>query len=335
VTVLTFVLFAALQTAPAIGPIRSFGDWAVACDNLLHCEATSLIGEETDWPDDGPLTASIAREAGPAGGFTVTIDAGEKQGIVTVKVDGTVIARTTVAQSLATFAGADAGKIVAAGANGTKLVLEDSTGTAIATISLVGSSAALRFIDDRQGRVGTVSAAIAKGIRPAGSVPATPAAPRIAALKGSGKAAPVTAALRAQMEKAVDCSDADDGGKAPEIETAPLDGGATLALLPCGNGAYNYNSIPFVIRGGQAAVAQLDYGDSNDGRGFLLTNAGWDADQSRLVSYAKGRGLGDCGDSAQYVWDGRRFRVVEVRSMNECRGSVNWLRLWYAEPLLR
>jgi hypothetical protein len=332
---LTFVLFAALQTAPAIGPIKSFGDWAVACDNLRHCETTSLIGDESDWPDNGPLTASIVREAGPAGGFTVTIDAGEKKGVVIVKVDGVVIARTIAAQSVATFGGEDAAKIVAAAAKGTKLVLEDAGGTAIATIPLLGSSAALRFIDDRQGRAGTTGAAIAKGTKPASSVPAAPAAPRIAALKGSGKAATVTAALRAQMEKAVDCSDAYDGGKPPEIETTPLGGGGTLALLPCGNGAYNYNSIPFVIRGGKAVAAQLDYGDSNDGKGFLLTNAGWDADQSRLGSYAKGRGLGDCGESAQYVWDGSRFRVVEVRSMNECRGSVNWLRIWYAEPILR
>jgi hypothetical protein len=56
-------------TAPAPAPLKSFGDWAVACDNLRLCEMTSLIGDEGDWPEDGPLAASIAARPGPQGGF--------------------------------------------------------------------------------------------------------------------------------------------------------------------------------------------------------------------------------------------------------------------------
>ncbi|MFY0010917.1 DUF1176 domain-containing protein, partial [Acinetobacter baumannii] len=47
------------------------------------------------------------------------------------------------------------------------------------------------------------------------------------------------------------------------------------------------------------------------------------------------RGVGDCGLGARYVWDGTRFRLIEMRMMDECRGSTNWLTVWRAEPVFR
>ncbi len=62
----------------------------------------------------------------------------------------------------------------------------------------------------------------------------------------------------------------------------------------------------------------------------MLVNVGWSPEKSRLDSFAKGRGLGDCGGSEAYVWDGQRFRLIVATSMGECRGAWHWIRTWSA-----
>ncbi|WP_168355904.1 DUF1176 domain-containing protein [Sphingomonas gei] len=323
-----------LAADPAAGASQTYGDWAVACDNLAICEMTSLMGEG-DWPEDGPLAASIRRAPGPQGGFEITVDSAKATDNVALRIDGKPVAQGVPKDGAVRFGGAEAARIVAALIEGSALTLANARGT-IATISLKGSSAALRFIDAGQGRAGTVTAAAAKGAKPAASVPAGPAVPRIAALRSGGTPATVSAVLRKQMEKAAGCDeDLAESDKESAVQTFALGGGATLALLPCGSGAYNINSVPFVVRGGKAAVADMDYSGDGSGEAAMLTNAWWDAKTSVLGTHAKGRGIGDCGESASYVWNGKGFRLIELRSMGECRGSINWLRTWKAEPVYR
>lgn len=52
-----------------------------------------------------------------------------------------------------------------------------------------------------------------------------------------------------------------------------------------------------------------------------------------LTSFAKGRGLGDCCDETQWVWDGKAFRVLLSRVMGECRGVPfdDWPTLFQGE----
>lgn len=326
------LLLAALQAAPTPGTEKGFGDWDVACDNIRACEMTSLMREDAEWPDDGPLNVSIAREAGAAAGFAVTIDTGSAKGPVTVRIDGSELARATPTNGAIRFSGAQAERIVAAMANGTAMRIEHG-GKLLTTVPLSGSSAALRFIDAEQGRAGTVTAAVAKGTRPASSVPAAIAPPQVAALRASGKPAVITKAMQAQMEKLADC-DA-EGDASQEVTTAALGGGATLALLPCMSGAYNTLLVPFVVRRGSITAADIDYSNEGTDSAPMLFNAWWEEDRSILSSRGKGRGIGDCGESAEYVWDGRRFRLIELRSMEQCRGSTNWLRRWTARPVYR
>jgi hypothetical protein len=319
-----------LAADPAAGASQTYGDWAVACDNLKICEMTSLIGDEGDWPEDGPLAASISRAPGPQGGFEITVDSAKATGSLTLQIDGKAVAQGMPRDGAVRFRGPEAARIVAALVEGTILTLAVGK-TAITKVSLKGSSAALRFIDAGQGRAGTVTAAAARGAKPAASVPAGAAAPRIAALRASGTPASVSAALRKQMKKDSGCEEETNA----EVQTFALGGGATLALLECGSGAYNINSIPFVVRGGKAVVADIDYSGDGSGEAPMLTNAWWDEKTSVLGTHAKGRGIGDCGESANYVWNGKGFRLIELRSMGECRGSVNWLRTWKAEPVYR
>jgi hypothetical protein len=69
--------------------------------------------------------------------------------------------------------------------------------------------------------------------------------------------------------------------------------------------------------------AKFDYGAtgfSADSKIPLLVNADWDAATQTIGSFSKGRGLGDCGSSESWVWDGTMFRLTDATVMGECRG---------------
>ncbi len=322
-------LLAALQPVPATDGVRIFGDWAVACDNVHACEMTSLLPGEAGIPDDdhsGDL--SVARAAGPAGGFTIEVSVEAADGPATLAIDGAAATRGTLRGNVLRIAGAEAARIAPLLANGKAVELQDAAGKGVALISLAGASAALRFIDANQGRAGTVTAAVAKGSRPASAVPPAQPLPRIVALRPSGTAAPVSAALRGSLEKRSGCDENyADGEERPAIDRYALGGGKTLVLIPCGAGAYNFSSAAFILAGGKADAATFDQGDD------VLVNA--DFDKGVLSAHEKGRGVGDCGEGRSYVWNGRSFELIEVRSMPDCRGSANWLRIFHAEPVFR
>lgn len=330
------LLLAAAVPAPT--EMKIFGDWGVACDNGRRCEMTSLIPGESGFADEGSgddvFSLLVTRAPGPAGGFVVTVDLRERAtGARTLETDGKPLARLASGQTSTEFTGAEAERIVAAMIQGKQLWL---TGSPVkGHVSLAGSSAALRYIDAGQGRAGTVTAAVAKGAAPASAVPAAPALPRVQAVKPAGRPAPISAALRASMGKGSDCDKIYVGSSyKPETERHALGGGKTLVLIPCGAGAYNFSTVPYVVAGGKAVVARFDMAPSWGEEGStMLVNASWDARTGRLTSYAKGRGIGDCGASQAYVWDGAMFRLVEARTMGECRGSANWLTTWRAEAV--
>ncbi len=334
-------LLFALMTGPQLSEAKIFGDWAVACDNAKRCEMTSLSPGDGAIPEEGSgydgATFSIERAAGPNGGFTVEITLNVPQkGETSVRVDGEVIIGGAPKNDMMVFTGADAARIVAAMIKGKELSVTDIGDGMIGRTTLSGSSAALRFIDAEQGRAGTVTAAVARGAKPASAVPAVAALPVVRFVTPAGKPAAVTKAMRATLDKESDCGSSYEGGEGepPAVEAYALGGGKTLALLPCGSGAYNFSTVPYIVEGGRATLAKFDFMSGGDASPTspLLTNAGWDAKTARLSSYDKGRGLGDCGASEEYVWDGAMFRLVEARRMPDCRGSVNWLAVWRAAP---
>ena len=64
----------------------------------------------------------------------------------------------------------------------------------------------------------------------------------------------------------------------------------------------------------------------------MLINAGWDKAQGLLSSFSKGRGLGDCGTTADYAWDGERFRLVEQARWASA-GSIDYITTWRAQVI--
>ena len=314
---------------PRPGALKTFGDWAVGCDNVRRCAMTSL-GDDfgTDWPE---VTMTVTRAPGPDGGFDLAFDAQEDKSPVpdAVAIDGR---RLSLADGLS---GAPAAAIVAAMANAKTLAILSGRRT-LSTVSLRGAAAALRYIDAEQGRAGTVTAVMAKGDAPASRVPAAAALPVVRMVRPTGQPATIDTPTLNRLRKQAGCEmDVPAGNPAGTMppETHALGGGRTLLIVPCSMGAYNLLSALFVSQGKDWVPIQVDApigfaetGAEGDGPVPELVNSDWK--DGVLTGYAKGRGLGDCGLSQSLVWDGTRLRLTEQSEMRECRGNPNYLTTW-------
>ncbi|KQS49603.1 MULTISPECIES: DUF1176 domain-containing protein [unclassified Sphingomonas] len=307
---------------PTPGGLKTFGDWAVGCDNGLRCTLAALLPEAGIATGKGsPITLNITREPGPAGAVSVKIatdnaHAAQPAGFA---VDG----KPTAVR--------DAAGLAAAMANGTTLTVRGADNRTLATLSLKGAAAALRYIDAQQGRVGSTAAIVAKG--PAPSRAPTPPLPAIATIAPSGTAAKLTAAQIATLRKRATCS---AEGFTPE--THALGGGKSLVIFPCSTGAYNLISALFIVDGAVITPAQFDApagfeatgADSGTPVKSVINGA---FENGVLTSDAKGRGLGDCGVHQRFVWDGKRFRLSEQSAMRECRGNADFITTWRARVI--
>ena len=143
-------------------------------------------------------------------------------------------------------------------------------------------------------------------------------------------------ALAAMPNEAKDC-------ETPTVDVKPeahrLDAKHSLVLVahPCNNGAYNLFSTALIVdEGGRVAPARFDM-DPGMGMevGGQVVNGDWDPRTRRLGTFARARGVGDCGTTKSYAWDGAGFRLVEQMEMEECRGSTDFITTWRARVVGR
>jgi hypothetical protein len=213
-------------------------------------------------------------------------------------------------------------------------------GATVGRISLAGATASMLYMDEQQRRVGTVTALVRPGSRPAGAVPQPPALPVVTFSPPPGSEAPIaiSAARIEALRRDAGCT-LDEVGGPDHHEAIALAPGTTLILLACGSGAYNVTSIPYIAEQGAGAALAIRIAPFDSQWGLedpeldrpTLINAGWDAEGRMLREYSKGRGIGDCGSRAEYGWDGARFRLVHQEEMEECRGSLYYITTWRAE----
>ena len=209
-----------------------------------------------------------------------------------------------------------------------------------ATLSLDGASATLLWLDDQQKRLGTVTALAKKGRKPATAVPPVPPLPVIDAAAPTAAVAQRLPTAVLDLAKKGDCADSMD---AIEPIVADLGGGRRLYGALCGSGAYNF-AAQFWIAGDDGAPetahfilppALASYDDEGGGleeQGILI-NPFFDEKTMSLVAFAKGRGIGDCGEAQEWVWDGTAFQLSHMSAMGECEGvpSEGWPVLYRAE----
>jgi hypothetical protein len=270
-SLLAFLLAAAAAPQPA--PLKTFTDWTVGCDNGRACHAVGLMPES--WPEDG-LTMSVQRGPAPDAPPVIAFAMRDETLAVSVVADGQPLrVRLQMdGDGMLAVAAADAPAAVAALRRAGAFELRDATGKPVGRVSLKGAAAALLYMDEQQRRIGTATALVRTGPKPASAVPPPPPLPKIAAPAGSSRTVTLTARETAALRKRFGCTIADVGGP-DEKEVHPL-GADRLVLLTCGAGAYNVSFVPILVpaKGGVAAARPPSF-DSPSAGGSRKASRCW------------------------------------------------------------
>ena len=319
------------QQHPGSEGVRTFSNWAVACDNLGGCQMASLSVPDDLQPRQEYLRREhlmiAVRALADAATPEVLVRVPRPQAGWEISVDGVPAASVSNLRGLEwRITGAPARQLVRRLAAGREARLVDAVAEEAGVASLSGVTAGLLFIDEAQGRQGTVAGlALALQRRWQTRLRAAPVI-RVPA-RSTRPAAPL-------VEPPFDTACRNDGPRAQRT-IVRLDANTTLLLVPhpCISGAYNLMVSAFVAdNGGRQRPARFDSdaGLDGDGDNPVLTNALWDAQAHRLETVSLARSYGDCGTRNRFVWDGTGFRLVFRAVMPDCRGNYLWLPVWRA-----
>lgn len=318
---------------------KTFRDWLAVCDNTADCAAFAWPKDEGEWAwlkiersgeADAPVTAVLAVYAEDdlnvgGGPWLLDVDGKPVKGLKALypTQDGNGYWRMELS-------GADARTLALAARDGTSLKLTRRMKDPI-TFSLVGGGASMIWIDEQQNRLGAPTA-LSKAPGPGALVVA--ARPVIApgpAMDQTGVPKTVPDSVMAVV------GDCEVDAEAPaEALIARLSPGVVLYAPVCSRGAYNALYTLVLAddrgRGGRRIELPLPEGFSLRTIGDPM-NLDYDPASRILTSFSKGRGLGDCGDETQWVWDGKAFQVLLARVMGECRGVPfdDWPTLFQGE----
>jgi len=338
---LTLAALAGLVLAgpAAAAGIKTIHDWTGVCDNVGDCTAFGFSPEGAD----NDAYVILRRAAGPAGSPTLEIVFGatdkETDQTFRVEVDhkpvaglGAVRAQGGENGARATLGGAQAGALIAAMKNGGELELV-SGGQDLVGVSLAGSAGMLVWIDDQQGRLGTVTALGKPGAKPASAVPPSAAVPVVAVAPPASQAGVPEHAPKGMTRGIEDC---DNASTEPDDTIARLAPGVMLWAPECSMAAYNMSTAVFVgdERGRSVKRVFLPAPPGSDQKGGygIIVNAEFDPKTQTLSQFDKGRGVGDCGVDDKWVWDGKAFQLLRETIMPECRGLLpdDWPALYVA-----
>jgi hypothetical protein len=316
---------------------KTVKDWTAVCNNLGDCTAFGFSEEGGD--TDAYL--KIERQAGPAAQPQVAIvyDSGDKQPAQTwtLSLDGKPIAGIGPVQAAGsengartTLTGAAAQHLIDALRGGQALALS-AGGKDLEEVSLAGSAAILLWVDDQQGRVGTVTALSKKGSAPATSVHPRGVPPLVRPAPPASQAGLPKRAPKSLIKSAADCDLGSD--TEPDDVVARLAPGVVLWGPQCQEGAYNEVNIFFIGDEHAGHLRRLGFPDAfarADAKNDELMNVGYDPKTQMLSAFSKDRGIADCGSTAGWVWDGKAFQLAHEELMPACRGvpSDDWPSLY-------
>ncbi|MGK9172439.1 DUF1176 domain-containing protein [Yokenella regensburgei] len=327
------VLMMATLSAPVLaddsGTAFNHKDWEVVCDNTLTCRAAGYSQEE-EVAGGSVGSVLLTRKAGADTPVTVDVVLAEMEADETVQqpkltlwVDGTDRGEVE-AQDSDTWHLSDAqtSALIAAVKGSGKV--EFRGGAKPFILSGDGATAVLLKMDDVQGRVGTPGALSKKGDKPESGVTAPVPAPVIQAAKVSeapertlteAEVAALKPKLIATLNKDSGCDrletpdeNAEEGDN--DITLTPLNESHVLISALCWRAAYNEGYGFWVT-------------DSKmQGTPVLVTDSASDYSDGLISLGQRGRGIGDCWSSAEWVWDGKAF----VQSSRSTTGMCRYIR---------
>lgn len=319
--ILQYLVAAALALVGATAGAAHFTikDWEVACDNTRACEA---VGYQADEGDSAPVALWLGRPAGPAGAVAAKLTAINQDetavGPLTLRIGQLTLGGLT---SEAELTAVQIARLLPALLDAAYADVTD--GKTKWRLSLAGMKAALLKMDDLQGRVGTVTALVKPGTKPAAAVlPALPAPVlRGLATVAQRKQDAALLPLIARKLPKGGCDEQPDliGGGESQSEIYRLSATQVLLLIECGRGAYQSSfavwtandQAPYAAR--RARLTDADGAPDNE-----LLNVSFD--KGELGSFAKGRGLGDCNMQATWLWTAEGFKLASASSARLCRG---------------
>ena len=341
------IIVSSVGPAAAAAPAtRAFGAWTATCNNLGACVATAAVGDSTDLlylqvlrnagadaPPRAKFVLGVVDDAkGPFERFRLTaVDGSRKTELppvaATAVKDDPSTMRGEVSSGAATLA------LIEAIRNATtlKIVIATQDGT----LDLKGLTAALRFIDDRQGRVGGTTALVAKGTTPPGQVPGPTPPPSVTpAPAGTATAVAKPIVTAALLAKAATGCDADTVKAQEDLKAWRLSAERVLVAVPCQPGAYNFQTALFFTdaKGKPIGPADLPQPMPSPDAHNLITNGDFDPTTMELTTFAKGRGIGDCGLIATWIWAGENFALLTASGLDSCPGALSddWPNLYTA-----
>lgn len=340
----SLALFVALATGSAgaaeqVPLYSNLKDWLVACDNTRQCTALSNATEE-DVQKLPTWSLSVSREAGPEGALHVGLFSYNKASgqplldgkPLQVKLQPGKLTEGSVPE-VYSIEGSDAQALIAELRNGQRLVLPTEEGEAVTSLS--GMSAALLLMDSVQGRLGTTTALLRKGNNPASSVPPAPAAPPAPTWQApkplseaDSKRAldAVREATRSDWEK-----DMVEAGL-PEGQAFALSDSEALVILKTECGAYNcaYNLYQAPLdqpqQARRASIPEIPVFEELPPSGSVE----FDPASGELSSFTLAMGMGGCGFTQRWRYDGQGFVPVHATMLGTCLGldSTYWPVLW-------
>jgi hypothetical protein len=304
----------ALLGAPPLE--RRVQDWLLVCDNVRVCRA-QVTGH------DGSLM--IRRDPGPAGAIQIVLDGQDPSGgpsipaLESIRVEGGAAPggwRLDREEESAKLEGAAALAFVRAAANARTISYR--AGAETRAVSLAGLTAALAAMDEAQGRVGTVTASVRPGPRPAAAVPLAQPVPILWVPRPATARVPrgFAAQVRRAHGAALRSADCETSGHATSQDSAvALSRTEMLVFLGCR--LYNTSFGTLLLRAPRAdprrarvvLLPQIPGEEGGDASG-VQSNLEWDP-RTAILSAGSHSCAGTCGGRSNWTFDGRSFHLVE------------------------
>jgi hypothetical protein len=317
---LALILVCVLAPALAAAEVKTIRDWTAECDEDLTCVATASGAGGMVMGGTG-YQLRFARAPGDASWWSMRfflkhVTKPKADGEMAVSVDGGApisfyeeygYLRDADGITFGIAGGDDLSKLFAAVRKGRKLTLsyETSEGrTQKEDFSLSGLAAVLLWIDDQQKRVGRSSEISS----PAG-------------VEGDAKFTAKKDVLdQIALRVKFDC---DSPPEDSEVGSYHLPGGFALHIAQCFAGPYNFTQLYFLERRDDLQLIYFaDYYDGWTGTNQLF-NSEFNPKTGWLGAFYKGRGVGDCGSTGQWVWSGYSFKLVEYSAWPDCDNGKN------------
>lgn len=320
---LAFMLSGWVYAKPIQGIGFSHHDWELACSNTGTCQAAGY--QEAD--GEQPVSILLTRQAGAnqrvQGQITLGDDEerydpealtnlqfyvnGKSYGVLQGDFNKSSVLALTQAQvnALLQHSKSDAEIIIKNKHNQWQ-------------VSDKGMTAVLLKMDDFQGRVGTVGALVQKGPKDESKVLAAQAKIVVKQVKTAkdpsivlkkGQPGYDTMLVRLMGGSSIDaggrCSERYWQDEPREIQIYHLADQQQLAMMMCWRGAYNMGIGAWLLDD-RAGINKTE----------LITDQASEFNQGEIYASHKGRGMGDCWVSYQWIWDGHQF----VQTINRWTG---------------